>query len=326
LTLTAPPPFSRRYTFVTVVFSDDDGLMTLQARSLRRYLDASLVDRIIVIESPHRAHAYGRQDALRREYGALARRVRFVDVRRVAGIPRYVSGWFAQQILKLLVARIIRTERYVVLDAKNHLVAPWQRGHLEAPSGRMRLRPMNYTENVMRPYFESTLASLGVDARPHLERFVPTTTPFTFPTADVRELVDRIEQREGKPFEIAFGDGGFNRTEFFLFGAHLIASGRAIDDVYELSGPKNYTVWPELTTAGILAVLQASEADGNPMFATHRRAIATMSEESRDALAAYWLRHGLFASRSSAERFLRTFARETERGRRSTSHVWRVAR
>ena len=324
MTLEKPQATLSRYTFVTVLFRDDDGLMALQARSLRKYLDPALVYRIIVIDHPHRAHAYRRRDALRAEYGALAPIVRFVDARRLVDMPHYVSGWFAQQIIKLLVARIIRTDRYVVLDAKNHLVAPFARHHLEAPDGRLLVRPMDYTGHVMRDYFESTFASLGVDPTPHIAHFFQTTTPFAFPTDDVCRLIDDIETHENAPFAEAFCAGNFSRTEFFLFGAHLIANGKHIATTYDLTGPKYATIWPELTTAQTLTAIAANKAAAHPVFAVHRRAIPTMSETSRNAIATYWQNQGLFKTTAAGETFLAQFTKNTTRTRRSDRHIWRL--
>ena len=37
--------------------------------------------------------------------------------------PRHTDG-SPEQVLKIMIARIVKSERYVVLDAKNHLVFP----------------------------------------------------------------------------------------------------------------------------------------------------------------------------------------------------------
>ena len=139
-----------------------------------------------------------------REYGSLAPAVRFVDARQITDMPPYVSGWFSQQILKLMAARIVQTERYLVLDAKNHLVFPLTRRCIETSSGRMLLHSMNYEHHNMQSFLANTLDYFGFSLQDHVKGFLPTTTPFPLSTETVRDLVRYIEAREKKPFPEAF--------------------------------------------------------------------------------------------------------------------------
>lgn len=247
-----------------------------------------------------------------REYGSLAPAVRFVDARQITDMPPYVSGWFSQQILKLMAARIVQTERYLVLDAKNHLVFPLTRRCIETSSGRMLLHSMNYEHHNMQSFLANTLDYFGLSLRDHVKGFLPTTTPFPLSTETVRDLVRYIEAREKKPFPEAFVDDGFKRTEFFLVGAYLIAYGRQLAEFYDLSGPGWATVWPEDTAEEIRRKIAWCETNAIAVFAVHRRAIPQFDESTRHAIAAFWQRRHLFRTLELPLRFLREFNRPSE--------------
>ncbi len=283
---------------------DDFGLLRLQARSVRRYLDRDLLHQIIIVENPSPGKPIAWRDDLRRDYADLAHRVRFIHARELTEIPHYVSGWFAQQVLKLLVSTMVGTERYVLLDGKNHLVAPLGRDFLETASGGMTLPAMNYTDHDMRPYFEATLGYFGLDYRQHIGRFLPTTTPFTLPTQTVRDCVRHVQAKEGKPFVEAFIQGGFKLSEFFLFGAYLIASGERLTDRYDLSGRKCQTIWAATGTQDALRMIGQYDAEPLPVFAVHRKAIPRLDPAVQHALARLWTRRRLFPDQDSAMRFL----------------------
>ena len=293
-----------QYTFVTVAYRDDRELLLLQARSLEKYLDPRLAAQIIVIENPQPGKPTDWRDALTREYGALAAKVRFVEAREVAEIPEKVSGWFSQQILKLMASAIVPTDRYVVLDGKNHLVHPLKRGFIESPSGRVRSYLMDYETHPMRPFLERTLEYFGLDAREHLHAFMPTTTPFPLPTRWVRELVEHVEAREQRCFPDAFLYDGYRRSEFFLFAAYILSLGKPLSDIYAFSAPKSPAIWPESLPAECLDAIACSEREAQPFFAVHRRVFPKLDDATRGAIARFWCRRGLFESMAAPLRLL----------------------
>jgi Family of unknown function (DUF6492) len=292
------------YTLVTVAHRDDYGLMLLQARSLDKYLSRDLASEILVIENPQPGQPTNWRDRLFEEYGALAARVRFVEAREVADIPAKVSGWFSQQILKLMVSALISTDRYLVLDGKNHLVREMTRGFVEGASGLPRSYLMDYETHPMKAYLKNTLDYFGLDPDAHIHAFSPTTTPFVFSTALVRELVRHVEARERRTFPDAFLYDGYKRSEFFLFAAYILSLGRALSDVYELSGAPCPAIWPESTVTECRDAIAASDNNAMPVFALHRRAIPKLDDSARRDLAAFWIRRGLFGSLAAAVRFL----------------------
>src|SRR5580704_3822893 len=103
---------TRRYSFATVVFEADVGLMDIQARSMGLYCDPDIVETIVVIENFVGSVPAGWRERLVAQYSPLGDRVRFVPA-AVITPPAEVSGWVSQQALKLAVSSFIETDCYV---------------------------------------------------------------------------------------------------------------------------------------------------------------------------------------------------------------------
>jgi hypothetical protein len=65
-----------------------------------------------------------------------------------------------------MIARIVKTKRYVMLDAKNHFVFLLTRNFLEAQNGRASMMFYSYYGNPLLNYLERTLDYFG-GSRPH---------------------------------------------------------------------------------------------------------------------------------------------------------------
>lgn len=278
-----------RYTFVTVVFADEIVLHQLQARSMVRYLSPDMIDSIIVIENS--AMPDGWRTNLHKHYGPLARFVSIIPAARIAAVsPK--GGWFAQQILKLMISRHITTDRYLILDAKNTLVFPLEPHHLEQ-DGKIRSFCENYQRHPLRRYLKKAIAYFDIDA--DMTHFGPTVTPFVAPTAYVRQLVSHVERKEGGSFEQFFS--GNQMTEFFLFMAYLISINK-MDALYDFSGTNYSVIWEFSATddARIKRDIEITEQQQRPFFSVHRRARPHLTGCGRQMIAEFWWRRKLFAS------------------------------
>lgn len=305
----------RKYTFVTVAHELDWSILRLQARSMCLYLPQDLLAEIIVIDNSSAGSPAEFRDALSHEYGNLISKVRFLAAREIAAIPK-TSGWFSQQILKLMVSNEVSTDRYVVLDAKNHLVFPLQRNFFES-GNRIPSWLTNYEKHPLTPYAQRTLSYFGLKPGEHLKTLPPTITPYTFPTALVRDLIRSVEEREGKPFPVAFLEQGF--SEFFLFASFIIALG-ITDAIYDFSGSGCPTIWDEHAIRGagnLKHHIARGEKDALPFLAVHRRAVSWLDDKSRAVIAEFWHRRGLIPSVSDGVKLLSEGAHPKRRqGRR----------
>ncbi len=293
----------RRYSFVTIGFEGDAGLLQLQARSMRLYCPLELIEEIIIVDNSSHGETTKWQDELLYQYGNLARFVRIVPAADVSDRPTDAHGWFTQQVLKVKVAGLVRSERYVILDAKNHLIARLGREFLEAPSGQPWMTGKRYIGHPMQEFLERTLEYLDLDPREHVSWFTRTDTPFTMLTNEVLELVREIEQREDRPFASVFLDRKF--SEFFLYAGFLVSKGR-LWQLYDRTQVHEPQVWPgNADEAGCSKAIRLADHTGFPFMTVHRQALAKLDKKARRLIAEFWYARGLFASAMDALRFLR---------------------
>ncbi|HEY8590570.1 MAG TPA: DUF6492 family protein [Naasia sp.] len=297
-------------TFVTVVYEAEFPLLRLQARSMARFLSMEQVRDILVLDNSAKGMPQSERAALMDEYGRLAPRVTVLRPDEVCRTPRGV-GWSVQQVLKLAVAARVRTAAYLVLDAKNHFVAPLPTDFFSTADGRLRIPAYSFERHPLRRDLERVLAYLGLDPAPHVARFTATVTPFVLDTGRVRALIADVEARSGRSFAAEFL--AHDLTEFFLYSGWIVARGDRLDDVFDLSLPQLPVVWPRAATGeGVRAAVELAEQRKSPLFAVHRRALATLTDEGIGALSVYWTSSGLFGSPEEATAFIADFRRASE--------------
>lgn len=291
------------YSFVTVAHAEDAWLLALQARSLRSFLEPALVGEIIVVENFGAGPRPAWRDDLLEDYGpVLSRHVRFIDAAEFGPMPD-AAGWWTQQALKVLVSLVVTCSRYVVLDAKNHLVGPLRRDFLEVPDGRIKTRRYGYAHHPLRAALVRTLEFCGVDPKQHLDLFTPTSTPFTIDRLDAQEAMEFVSRKTGQAFPHAMIDRQL--TEFFLLAGRLVARGQ-LERRYDFSQIPCPVVWPEASEPlQVLGVIREADERGAPVLGVHRRAVQRMPEVSREILGQFWKRRGLVGSTQEGVELLR---------------------
>lgn len=287
---------------VSVVFEAELPLLGIQATSTAAYVGPDVVETVVVIDNTARGMSASRRRELAERYGPLRDRLRILRPADICAVPGAV-GWRSQQVLKLAVARLLDQDRYLVLDAKNHFVAPLRPEFVEAPDGRPRATAHGFESHRLRPDLERTLGYLGLDAARFVPRFPATITPFVLDTGTVRAMLADIETRSGHGFAREFVQQDL--TEFFLYCGWIAAQGSDLDDVLDLGRRPCPVVWPRAADAqGVAAAVAAAGQPGTPLFAVHRRALARLDPEGRADLARFWCARGLFRSSGTAERFI----------------------
>lgn len=292
---------ARRYTFVTVCFERDIGLLQLQARSMRMFCPADLIGEIIIVDNSTLA-SVGWQDKVLHQYGDLARFVRVLSAGQIVELPPGTDGWYTQQILKVKVAAFVRTDRFVLLDSKDHLVRNIDRQFLETASGNPRTNGYSYADQPMREFLERTLIYLGLDVSMHVKWFTRTTTPFIMLRDEATKMVEYIERRESKAFANVFLEKGL--SEFFLYSGYL-ALQQKLFEVYDITQPNGPTVWVDnADEAGCRDIIGKVERSRSPFMAVHRKAIAKMKSSGRKVIAEYWHELNMFPTMKDGVRFL----------------------
>ena len=305
----------RPLALVSVAFEAEIPLLQLQASSTASFVTADLVDEVVVIDNTARGMPAGLRADLRDRYGPLCGRLRIVRPAEVCPIPGTV-GWRSQQVLKLAVSRLLRSERYLVLDAKNHFVAPLRPDFVEAPDGRVRATAHSFESHRLRPDLERVLTYLDLDPARYVSRFPSTVTPFVLDVATVRAMIADLERRSGRSFAQEFVRRDL--TEFFLYSGWVAARGQGLDGHFDFRQPSCPVVWPRAATReGVTAAVAEAEHRGTPLFAVHRRALAQLDPAGRAALAQFWCRRGHFRSIDDAEAFVEAFRRGYRRKQRA---------
>lgn len=313
--MSAPPP----ETVVTVVFELEVPLLVLQARSFARHVPVGAFAEVLVVDNTPRGLSAREVGAVLTAYGPHADRVSVVGRGDLPEVPRGI-GWQRQQVLKLLVASRVATERYLVLDAKNHVVRDLDPGWFRAPDGRARLGVHGYATHPLRPSLDRTARYLGLDPGDLLDRFPATVTPFVLYTDLVRGMVTDVQARAGRPFATEFVAQGL--TEFFLYGAWLEVGAGGRDRWYVDGQPGCPVVWPgDPSAAAVRAAADELDRTGAPVLSVHRTALVRMGAEATVALVDIWVAHGLFGSRAEAVRYVDGFRRAYHR--RVWARRWR---
>lgn len=294
-----------KITIACVVFDAEVGLLHLQARSCAVHLDPSCVARIVVLDNTVTGLSPWSRRRLLDSYEQFADRV---DIIRVSSLltKTGVDGWRSQQAAKLVVARNIQTDYYVVFDAKNHLIRAVDESDFINPDGRAHAGMHPYSEHSLQGALRRTLAYLGADEpsiEQCVERFPVTATPFVFHTALVQQMIDDVESESGRAF-----DQEFERAElfeFFLYSGWVHLKGPGLDAVMDGVPIQSPTVWKSKRGIDdVSRVIDHAIAHDAASFAVHRRALAHSERNVREALARWWCSRGLFESETDARRFI----------------------
>lgn len=219
---------------VTICFSDDVHLLRLQARSLARYMDIGILGQVILVINDPDPKAVQKRiiSEVLSEYGTLAGKVVFFD--HPVGLlkERPGAGWYSQQILKLQVSVAVKSDAYLILDAKNHLTRPVEVADFFAPDGKL-LSYQNRMAERFRQEYRNAYLLFDVPFPSCNFGSLPTTTPFLAHRPTVRRMIPFIERRAGCDFASFFADHHTDYTEFSLYSAYMEAIAGGIGTVYQ---------------------------------------------------------------------------------------------
>lgn len=286
-------------TLVTVAFEAETMLLALQARSVARYLSPADIHQILIIDNSAKGLRTHYREKVMRAYGPHAAHVSWLRPSEIMPIPP-ASGWYLQQLLKLVIADQVLTPAYVALDAKDHFVGPADPTVFVGPNDRGRVPAYSYREHPLRPHLERTLGYLGVPPDLLLDHFAATVTPFTFETREVRALMHDVGGRRTPPdFAAEFIENQL--LEFFLYSAWLIQQRGSLEEAFDVQLERFPKVWRHNATAsGIDDAVDTARRTAAPVFSVHRRALAMLSPAALHRLARFWVERGLFPNELQA--------------------------
>jgi hypothetical protein len=276
------------FTFVTVAHSVDEEALCFQARSMARYLPEYMVSDILVVDNSEASKTLNHTKVVA-HYGPLKTSVSFLSNRDIT--PAKVgSGWSAQQVLKLQIAERVKTPRYILLDAKNHIVFPLEREFLETKDGKLVSYYGDFSKHPLDHCLRRVLEYLDLSPT-HMTKFPPAGTPFTMVTKLVLEMMQYLECREKRPWWETFLDRRL--TEFFVYSGYLILT-HQLHFNYSFQESVERTIWEtNQFPDDVRRAIARTEEKRLPFFSIHRRAIPLLDNQSKAMLAAFWKRREL---------------------------------
>jgi hypothetical protein len=305
-----------KYSFVTVVYEQEYDFLLLQARSIRIYCEPDIVESIIIIDNFKSALSPRQRERLRTEYGNFSVKVEFINARDIVCLPQ-MDGWWSQQILKLMISDKISCEKYLILDAKTHLIFPLKAELLHASNNLPFVNVYEYhSAHPIRPYIERSRNYLGIQPSKHLDTFdnlytfTTSVPPFIMYTDIVRRMIDELSQKSGMTFpDIVISN---KLTEFILYTSYIIHKNIVLRSLYEFSS-KFFapTIWEHKANEnGCLETISEAIEHKTPFFAVHKLAVSNLNRRSRRIVADFWYRRSLFTSEKTANSFLVRFRRK----------------
>ena len=307
----------KKIDLATICFGEELGLLALQARSVRLYMDQAVLGTIHLvvndknftqIEKHIRTHILP-------EYGGLASRVRIYSYFALTNNMRIKKlGWRSQQALKLLISQHIENPTYLILDSKNHFIRAVAAANFWQTDGRLKIAPTPIYKRFMNDYIQARryfgLPKIGRVNEGSVisgtkEPAWPAVTPFPVAAALVRKMIETLEQSQKKSFIEIFMKGP-RVTEFYLLYAYLEAAYGGFVQFYAAAPRTSFPLMA--STAGapkkvddIIAKLAAPDVI---CFGVHRTVLQAKNPAILQSIATTWQRYGLVESEAEAQRFL----------------------
>jgi hypothetical protein len=213
--------------FVTIIYNNKTelNLMKLQAISMK-YVDIKLINNIYIVYND--TGYYNINDVLPFYPENLRSKVnivynRDVDICFKDNMSEF--PWHKQQILKLLLANIVKSKYYLILDGKNHFIKNITYSDYFNKNGFPKL--FVWDPGPMIKYYYSCLDYFQIKDPYDFKNtkkcnIFLTTTPFLMCKQDVLEMIEYIVKKENDTFFNFFMKRFDSHTEFYLYITYLI--------------------------------------------------------------------------------------------------------
>jgi hypothetical protein len=288
---------------VTVCFPAEINLLRLQARSLRLHFDERAIGSIsVIVNWPDEAEFEQLfQKFVALEYGHLLDRVKLVSHAALVDPRLKAHGWRRQQVLKLMIARKLTGDHYLILDAKNHFIRPASLKTFFTKSGRIAiyLKPPSAS---LLPRFAASLRYFDIQDPDLVKKTLPTTTPFVMPRRLLMDMLDAIERKEMGPFDDFFLRKNREVTEFYLWLGFLLRTFGTFEECYEASKMYAATVfrtWPDEPERWNRVMQQATKKSV-VLLGLHRDAMPRLNHTQWDQVTGIWRDAGLLEGDQTA--------------------------
>ena len=310
-----------QFDTVTITYKGELPLLDLQARSFR-LVDPAIVGTIfIAVNDKAFAECEDHIEKVTRPlFGPLSGKVRVVSASE-AGARTRIGGWFMQQALKLVLSRFCTSPYMLILDSKIHFVRPIDATTFVMPDGRPKVsvKP-RVGQSRQREWLVDSLAYFNHDPSLCELPAPPSNPPYCVWTADVRELVDVLEERGGKTVFDVFAERKSKITEFLLIYSYQLKKYHNYESRMAPGSRPHYCFFRTSPTGARRGEFLASVERGeSPTFGVHRDRFCQLTPVERRRVAAVWADAGLFQSLAEAteemDRLIATYPATVFKGR-----------
>jgi hypothetical protein len=301
--------------FVTVVYERDILSLKLQAMSIARNFRADDIGRIfIVVNELAPEHCYSLlQTHVLPEYGKLISKVEIMPMTRMMRPHVRIPGQKSQQALKLLASRLVGSQFYLALDPKNHFI---QKSALENVVDLRIKKARTYKSRRNRAPDKAVLEALDYFQVEATDFELTSVAPFPFHTATVREMIDKIETREGAHFDDFMLDRGYGFTEYSLYFAFLLTKDGGPGEHYRFGSRNSALISRRAPAEGEAFKEFITSLEGGPVmtFGIHRSRVVSLSEAEWEMIIPLWLKANLFDDAGDAKRYIADLTNEAKSG------------
>ena len=238
-------------------------------------------------------------------YGPLADRVKVLDRAVVAPFMYHgTHGWWSQQILKLRLCQHATSRYVIILDSKNHFIRTVSPEYFVTRDDRITTWLTSYVNNAEN-HCRGSFAYFGLDATPYMGALPPSITPITLRREMVVKMIDFIENRADTHFELEFLKNP-NTTEFILYYAFLIYSGRSIETEYAAVEQQVATLFLDKVRCNnrFNSMMFQAWQPSRIAFGIHRSVIPELTEHQVGQILGLWMAAGLHVSDAKSLRWL----------------------
>jgi hypothetical protein len=281
------------FDLVSVFCHRDLKAQLLQLSSIARYVSRGALGEMVLVANGGFDIS---DESLRNLMKSAAGDLPFVLVtHRDLDVPDSLAdanGWLTQQALKLEVVRLCRSPRYVVLDAKNHFVAPFVESDLI--SGDRFWATLIEDRGAATETFSHCYDFLEVPASRRQRQHVAVHTPFVFERALALELAGEVALRSGKSLTQVLFDQPL-LSEFGLYQAFAARLGLSIVKPLPPGEEIGHTIFwfPGTTPGHVTRSIEKARSGSVKVFGVHWVQVYLLAPAQRLELAQFWLDRGL---------------------------------
>ena len=187
--------------------------MALQAYTIDRYVTEPCIHWVIV-EDSRMPRTYW-EDLLSPYYTRHELRL-ITDTSEIDGWSTK-QGWIRQQVLKMTIANQIKSDYYLILDAKNFFIRPTNINDWPISEGSPRVEESSKSSAVWGPFMDYVVSKHNWE----LPRYTwGPYTPFRAKTSTVRELLDLDLETMIPELDLKIGAVG-TFSEFILYSLYV---------------------------------------------------------------------------------------------------------